>query len=150
MKLLVDKVPGVAVIAIGSASFDLSNKVGEPLTGRDSTLHLYPVAQLELLARSTKYELAQNLTIDPKTVGRYLDLLERAFVLVTIRGYSRNLRKEITTKSKYYFYDTGIRNAVISNFNPLNVRDDVGKLWAGPSLPIITSGEPGINKRLIS
>ncbi|MFH1536177.1 MAG: ATP-binding protein [Patescibacteria group bacterium] len=202
LKLLVDKVPGIRVIATGSASFDLANKVGEPLTGRNTTLHLYPIAQLELLAQSTKYELAQkreeyliygsypevltlttseekathlrsivnsyllrdvlaledvkgskvlldllrllafqigsevslrelaqNLPIDLKTVGRYLDLLEKAFVIINLRGFSRNLRKEITTKSKYYFYDTGIRNAVISSFNPLNLRDDIGKLW---------------------
>jgi len=50
-------------------------------------------------------------------------------VLFNLRGFSKNLRKEITKKSKYYFYDTGIRNAVISNFNNLEMRDDVGKLW---------------------
>ncbi len=60
LKLLVDSVPGIRVIATGSASFDLANKVGEPLTGRDITLRLYPVAQLELLTQSTKYELAQK------------------------------------------------------------------------------------------
>ncbi len=50
-------------------------------------------------------------------------------MLINIRGYSKNLRKEISSKSKYYFYDNGIRNAVINNFNPLNLRDDVAKLW---------------------
>lgn len=50
-------------------------------------------------------------------------------MLINLRGYSKNLRKEISKKSKYYFYDNGIRNAVISNFNPINLRDDVGKLW---------------------
>lgn len=202
LKLLVDSIPGIKIIATGSASFDLSNKVGEPLTGRSTTLLLYPVAQLELTAQFNKYELSQkkeeylifgsypkvlttlslggkakilnslvnsyllkdilaledvkgskilldllrllafqmgnevslselakNLPIDPKTVARYLDLLEKSFVLINLRGYSRNLRKEISSKSKYYFYDNGIRNAVISNFNPLNLRDDIGKLW---------------------
>lgn len=202
LKLLVDTVPGIKVIATGSASFELSNKIGEPLTGRSTTLTLYPVSQLELkqefntqelsqkkeeylifgsypkvlttlslegkaktlsslvnsyllkdilaledvkgskilldLLRLLAFqigsevslaELAQNLPIDPKTVARYLDLLEKSFVLINLRGYSKNLRKEISSKSKYYFYDTGIRNAVISNYNPLNLRDDVGKLW---------------------
>lgn len=202
LKLLIETVPSVKVIATGSASFDLSNKVGEPLTDRSTTLLLYPVAQLELLQQMNKFELsqkkeeyliygsypkvltmksfedkaknlrklvssyllkdildledvkgskilldllrllafqlgnevslselAQNLPIDPKTVARYLDLLEKSFVLINIRGYSKNLRKEISNKSKYYFYDNGIRNAIINNFNPLNLRDDIGKLW---------------------
>ncbi len=202
LKLLIDSVPGIKVIATGSASFDLANKIGEPLTGRDITLRLYPVSQHELLHQSNQYELTQkkemyliygsypevltlptleekatylrgivnsyllkdilalqdvkgskvlidllrllafqiggevsfaelgqSLLIDAKTVARYLDLLEKSFVLINLRGYSRNLRKEITKKSKYYFYDTGVRNALISNFNPLNVRDDTGKLW---------------------
>lgn len=74
-------------------------------------------------------KLGRQLGLDYKTVARYLDILEKAFVIYNLRGFSRNLRKEITKKSKYYFFDTGIRNAVISNFNPLNLRDDVGKLW---------------------
>lgn len=74
-------------------------------------------------------ELAQKLMIDAKTVARYLDLLEKSFVLYNLRGFSRNLRKEITRKGKYYFYDLGIRNALIANFNPLSLRDDIGQLW---------------------
>ncbi len=74
-------------------------------------------------------ELAQKLMIDAKTVARYLDLLEKSFVLYNLRGFSRNLRKEITKKGKYYFYDLGIRNALIANFNPLPLRDDIGQLW---------------------
>lgn len=202
LKLLIETVPNIRVIATGSASFDLSNKVGEPLTDRNKTLHLFPVSQLELVKQFNSYELsqkkeeyliygsypkalttatfeekgiylrslvnsyllkdildlenvkgskvlmdllrllafqvgnevslselAQNLPIDPKTVARYLDLLEKTFVIINIRGYSQNLRKEISSKSKYYFYDNGIRNAVIANFNPLNLRNDVGQLW---------------------
>lgn len=202
LKILVDNIPGIKIVATGSASFELANKVGEPLTGRQTTLHLYPIAQSELLSQYNKYELSEkkeeyliygsypevlntqqldqkalylrelvnsyllkdiltleqvkgskvlvdllrliafqigsevslnelslNLGIDVKTVGRYLDLLEKAFVLVNLRGFSRNLRSEIKEKSKYYFYDTGIRNAIISNFNPLHIRDDAGKLW---------------------
>jgi len=74
-------------------------------------------------------ELAAQLGIDYKTVARYIDLLEKSFVLYNLRGYSRNLRKEITKKSKYYFYDNGIRNGIISNFNVLPRRGDIGPLW---------------------
>ncbi len=74
-------------------------------------------------------ELGRNLGIDGKTVRRYLDLLEKAFVIFRLGGLSRNLRKEITRMNKYYFYDNGIRNALISNFNGLNIRNDVGMLW---------------------
>jgi hypothetical protein len=74
-------------------------------------------------------ELGGKLGLDYKTVARYLDLLEKSFVLYNLRGFSRNLRKEITKKSKYYFYDNGIRNAIISNFNDLEMRDDAGRLW---------------------
>ena len=74
-------------------------------------------------------ELGKQLGIGGKTVARYLDLFEKSFVIINIRGFSRNLRKEITKKSKYYFLDNGIRNAIISNFNPLEIRDDIGKLW---------------------
>lgn len=74
-------------------------------------------------------ELGRQLEIDNKTVARYLDLFEKSFVLYNLRGFSRNLRKEITKKSKYYFYDNGVRNAIIANFNPAEIRDDVGKLW---------------------
>lgn len=202
LKILVDSVPNIKVIATGSASFDLSNKVGEPLTGRHIILQLYPLSQLELLKIYNNFELSQkkedflifgsypevlttklqeekaiylrdlvnsyllkdvlelervkgskilldllrliafqigsevsltelatNLGIDYKTVARYLDLLEKTFIIINIRGFSRNLRKEIYKKSKYYFLDNGVRNGVISNFNPLNLRDDIGKLW---------------------
>lgn len=75
------------------------------------------------------HELGQQVGLDTKTISRYLDLFEKAFVLYNLRGFSRNLRKEITKKSKYYFYDTGIRNALVSNFQPLGARDDLGALW---------------------
>ncbi|GBR72486.1 putative AAA family ATPase [Candidatus Termititenax aidoneus] len=74
-------------------------------------------------------ELGGNLGIDKKTVGRYLDLLEKTYIIFQLRGYSRNLRKEISKKAKYFFYDLGVRNAIINNFNNLNTRDDVGRLW---------------------
>ena len=74
-------------------------------------------------------ELGNNLDIHKDTVFRYLDLLEKSFVIINIRGFSRNLRKEVSKTSRYYFYDNGIRNALINNFNPLNLRDDIGQLW---------------------
>jgi len=74
-------------------------------------------------------EIGKAIGINYKTVSRYLDLLEKSFVIYRLGGFSKNLRKEITKKSRYYFIDNGIRNAIISNFNPLQLRDDVGGLW---------------------
>ena len=202
LKILVDQIPHLRIIATGSSSFELSGQIGEPLTGRKNTLTLYPIAQLELgslfnnfevkerlpqwlvfgtypevigattnserqhileelvnsyllkdilemeqvkgskvlldLLRLVAFqvgsevslsELSSQLGIDAKTVARYLDLFEKSFVLYNLRGFSRNLRKEVTKKSKYYFYDNGIRNAIISNFNDISIRNDVGALW---------------------
>jgi len=202
MKLMVDHIPGIRIIATGSSSFELAGQTGEPLTGRKTTMLLYPIAQMELLDHFNAFELKQKLTefliygsypavltedsfaekrkllneitgsylfkdilaferirnpqllldllrllafqigsevsvnelsiklgIDNKTVKRYLELLEKAFIIFTLRGYSGNLRKEISKKPKYYFYDTGIRNAVIANFNPPETRNDIGQLW---------------------
>jgi predicted AAA+ superfamily ATPase len=74
-------------------------------------------------------EMASQLGVDVKTVQRYLDLLEKAFVILRLGGFSRNLRNEVTTKSKYYFHDNGIRNALIAQFNVLDQRNDAGQLW---------------------
>jgi predicted AAA+ superfamily ATPase len=74
-------------------------------------------------------ELATQLGVDVKTVKRYLDLLEKAFVIYRLSGFSRNLREEVTNKSKYYFLDNGIRNALIAQFNGLDQRNDLGALW---------------------
>ena len=74
-------------------------------------------------------ELGNQLELHKNTVSRYLDLLEKAFVIRNIRGFSRNLRKEVTKTSRYYFYDNGIRNAIINNFNLLKRRNDTGMLW---------------------
>lgn len=74
-------------------------------------------------------ELGTQLGVDTKTIQRYLDLLEKGFVIVRLGGLSRNLRQEVKNKSKYYFLDTGIRNAIIAQFNSLDLRNDVGALW---------------------
>jgi hypothetical protein len=202
LKILVDSHPDLAIIATGSASFDLANKINEPLTGRKSTLTLFPISyeeisldlgqfetkkqlerwliwggypntilidalderqrflnelvgsylykdllELDNLKRTDKIvdllrliafqigkevsiaELANNLALNRETVERYLDVLEKVFVIFRMRGFSRNLRKEIAKSHRYYFYDNGIRNSLIQNFNPLHLRDDVGMLW---------------------
>jgi predicted AAA+ superfamily ATPase len=202
LKLIVDHIAGIRVVATGSSSFDLARGVGEPLTGRKYTLRLYPLAQFEIgqtenpaqtvanlenhlvygsypeivlisdnrqreqylreivssylykdilemdgVRHSAKIgrllqliafqigkevscaELAGQLGMSKNTVERYLDLLEKTFVVFRLQGFSRNLRKEITKNCRYYFLDTGIRNALINNFNPLSLRDDVGLLW---------------------
>ncbi|MDR1188030.1 MAG: ATP-binding protein, partial [Bifidobacteriaceae bacterium] len=74
-------------------------------------------------------ELARSLGLDAKTVARYLDLLQKSYVLHNLRGFSRNLRAEVTKTSKWYFCDVGVRNAIINNFNHLAARADVGALW---------------------
>ncbi|MCX6251975.1 MAG: ATP-binding protein [Bacteroidetes bacterium] len=74
-------------------------------------------------------ELASGLGVSKNTVTRYLDLLEKCYILFSLQGFSRNLRKEITKSRRYFFCDNGIRNAVISNFNRLSLRDDTGRLW---------------------
>ncbi|MDP4812157.1 MAG: ATP-binding protein [Saprospiraceae bacterium] len=74
-------------------------------------------------------ELGIQLGISKNTVEKYLDLLSKIFILHKVEGFSRNLRKEITKNSRWYFLDNGIRNAVIANFNPLQARNDIGALW---------------------
>lgn len=74
-------------------------------------------------------ELAQQISLSKPIVEKYLDILEKMFVLINLRGFSRNLRKEISKTSKYYFVDLGLRNALIGNFNPMKLRNDVGALW---------------------
>jgi uncharacterized protein len=74
-------------------------------------------------------ELSQLIGIDKNTVSNYIDILEKAFVIFKLKSFSRNLRNEIKTNQKIYFYDTGIRNMVIGNFNALELRQDKGALW---------------------
>lgn len=89
---------------------------------------------LEALAyqvgNEVKYkELGETVGADPKTVASYIDVLEKAFVVFSLSSYSKNLRTEIQTAKKVYFYDNGIRNAVIKDFTPLPARQDAGALW---------------------
>lgn len=74
-------------------------------------------------------ELSKLVQVDKNTVQSYLDLLEKAFVIFRLQPLSRNLRTEISSSRKIYFYDNGVRNALISNFNPIELRNDIGALW---------------------
>ncbi len=202
IKLMLDTIEDIMVIATGSSAFDLTNKLGEPLVGRKSTFHLYPFAQMEFsgyenyaqtksklkerLVLGSYPELEQINTVNKKidylkevvnsyllkdilafegiknrevilsllrkiafrvgsevsveglgnelgisknTVDKYLELLSKVFVIHKVTGFSRNLDNEITKMNKWYFYDNGIRNALIANFNSFEKRDDIGALW---------------------
>ena len=74
-------------------------------------------------------ELGKQLGMSKVTVEKYLDLLSKVFVVYRLGAYARNLRKEVTKAGKWYFYDNGIRNAILGNFNPLSIRQDIGALW---------------------
>jgi len=74
-------------------------------------------------------ELGRQLGMDKNTVDRYVNLLAEIFIIFNVRGYSRNLRKEVVKNSKWYFFDNGIRNALIANLNPIDLRNDQGILW---------------------
>ena len=74
-------------------------------------------------------ELAHKLSANSRTIEKYLDILEKGFVIVSLSALKRNLRSEIRDKKKYYFYDTGVRNALLSQFNEVSLRNDVGALW---------------------
>jgi predicted AAA+ superfamily ATPase len=200
LKLIVDNLPDVQVIATGSSSFELSNRINEPLTGRKYEHLLLPLSlnelqnhfsyldekgmlhhrlifgtypevvthpgdeiqllkslsgsylfkdifnwenikkpdRLEQLVKALAFqtgnqvsyhELGQLTGLDNETVEKYIQLLERALVIFRLNSFSRNLRNELKRSRKIYFYDNGIRNALINNFNPVEYRNDIGQLW---------------------
>lgn len=202
LKILHDNLPNLKIIVTGSSSFELANKIKEPLTGRTQTYYLYPISvgelrnshsifelkdqipyylqygmypeiiqmksrtekikhlqeltsaylykdvlQLAAIKHSDKiykllqllafqignlvsmHEIGKTLQISHETVNHYIDLLEKGFIIYRLSGYSGNLRKEVTKMNKIYFFDLGIRNALIENFNSLEMRQDVGQLW---------------------
>ena len=90
---------------------------------------LLQVIALQLGSEVSYNELAQLLGIDKNTVSNYIDILEQAFVIFKLKSFSRNLRNEIKTNQKIYFFDNGIRNMIIGNFNTLELRQDKGALW---------------------
>ncbi|HNR81517.1 MAG TPA: ATP-binding protein [Candidatus Pacearchaeota archaeon] len=101
----------------------------EAVRSPDTLLDVVKCLAFQIGGEVSVNEIAQTAKADNKTVSRYLDLLEKMFVIKKVRGFSCNLRSEISQKAKYYFLDNGIRNAVISQFNGLASRDDIGRLW---------------------
>jgi len=84
---------------------------------------------LQVSSEVAYHEIGQTIGVDPVTVEKYIQILEKSFVVFRLSSYSRNLRNELKKSRKIYFYDNGIRNAIISNFSPMALRDDIGKLW---------------------
>jgi len=90
---------------------------------------LLQALSLQIGSEVSYNELSKLLQVDKNTVAKYIDLLEKTFVVFSVPSFSKNMRKEISKGKKIYFYDCGIRNAVISNFNNLELRTDKGPLW---------------------
>jgi len=101
----------------------------ESVKGSKTLLSILKLLAFQIGNQVSLNEIANTVNIDVKTVGRYLDLLEKAFVIKSLTGYSRNLRSEVTSKAKYYFFDTGIRNGIIQQYHNLDSRNDIGQLW---------------------
>ena len=200
MKLIIDQIPEVQLVVTGSSSFELANKLNEPLTGRKWEYQMYPLSFGEMVAQhglleekrllahrmvygyypdvvntvgmekeilkqlSNSYlykdvlllqqikkpeglikllqglayqvgsqvsynELSQLTGLDAKTVEKYIEVLEQTYIIFRLGSFSRNLRSELKKSRKIYFYDNGIRNALIANFNQVENRTDVGALW---------------------
>jgi predicted AAA+ superfamily ATPase len=101
----------------------------ENIRNSDKILALLRLVAFQIGSTVSNAELGRQLGMSKNTVDRYLDLLTKVFVLHEVSGFSRNLRKEVTKSSKWYFYDNGLRNILIANMNPLSLRNDVGELW---------------------
>lgn len=200
LKLITDNFPEVQLLVTGSSSFELQDKLNEPLTGRKYEYHLYPISTAELMASNgllgvkqtleqrlvygsypdilnhaddakellmnlagsylykdlltlesvrrpvllgklltalalqvcsevSYNELAQTVGTDNKTIEKYIDLLEKCYIVFRLNGFNRNLRSELKKSKKIYFFDNGIRNAILQNFAPLSLRQDAGALW---------------------
>ena len=102
----------------------------ERLKNSNIILNLLQMLAMQIGNEVSYNELSKKLGISVHTVEKYIDLLEKCFIVFTLRALTRNLRNEVSRKSKkIYFYDLGIRNALIQNFNPVNIRNDIGALW---------------------
>lgn len=101
----------------------------ENVKGADILFKLLQLLACQVGSQVSTVELGNSLQLNKQTVKRYLDLLTKVFIIYPLSGYSSNLRKEVTKSSKWYFYDNGIRNAIINNFSPLQSRNDIGQLW---------------------
>ena len=200
LKLITDQIPEVQVIATGSSSFELANKVNESLTGRKREFKMFPLtfgemakhtsfleesrliphrmiygyypeivanpgderATLKELTDSYLYkdiltlesikkpdkltrllkalalqigsqvsynEIGNLIGLDSKTVEKYIDILEKSFIIFRLGSYSRNQRNELKSSRKIFFWDLGIRNAIIGNLSQIENRTDAGELW---------------------
>ncbi len=220
LKVLVDNFPDVQVIATGSSSFNLTNKTGEPLTGRKWEFNLYPLTFYEImrhyglltarrklehiltfgsypevllkpqyaediltelvssyllkdvfawagikkpdkiftLLKALAYqvgsqvaysELSRLTGIDSTTVERYIDILEKNFVVFRLPPYSRNLRKELKKARKIFFWDVGIRNTIIQDFSAFGVRqpEEQGKLWENFVISELVKHDRHLNRK---
>lgn len=103
--------------------------VYENIKNSQKIFNLLRLIAFQIGSEVSLQELGGQLGISKNTVEKYLDVLNKVFILHKVEGYSKNLRKEITKNSRWYFLDNGIRNAVIANFNPISSRNDVGALW---------------------
>lgn len=101
----------------------------ENIRNSDKILNLLRLIAFQVGGEISYQELGQQLSMSGNTVEKYLDLLSKVYVIHKLGGFSRNLRKEITKSSKWYFYDNGLRNLIIANFNPIELRNDIGQLW---------------------
>jgi len=101
----------------------------ERLKHPDLLLKLLKALALQLGSEVSERELSVLLGVNIATIQRYLNLLEKSFVIFRLGAFSRNLRKEIATAQKYYFFDLGIRNSLLHNFTPIDSRTDIGALW---------------------
>ena len=101
----------------------------ESIKGSDVLFKLLKLLAWQVGSQVSTVELGNTLQLNRITVERYLDLLSRVFIIFPLTGYSSNLRKEVTKSKKWYFFDNGIRNALIINFSQLSNRNDTGQLW---------------------
>lgn len=101
----------------------------ENVKGADVLYKLLQLLAWQVGSEVSTVELGKSLQMSKNTVDRYLDLLSKVFIIYPLGGFSRNLRKEVTKRKKWYFYDNGIRNALIRDFRPLQARNDIGQLW---------------------
>ena len=101
----------------------------EKIRNSDKILSLLRLIAFQIGGEVSYQEIGQQLSMSKNTVEKYLDLLSKVYVLHKLNGFSRNLRKEVTKSSKWYFYDNGLRNLIIANLNPIGLRNDIGQLW---------------------
>lgn len=103
----------------------------EKIAKAEKLVKLVQAIALQIGSQVSYNELAQTVGIDYKTAEKYIDILEKCYVVFRLPSYSRNLRNELKFSRKIYFYDLGIRNAVLGNFTPLDLRtrEEVGHMW---------------------